>query len=250
MDNKKIIGTRINSALALSGKLQKDLAAVLGVTDNTVSYYVGGKRSPSTEQLIEIAKYLGVTSDYLLGLSDTPSPDIEDQAICKKLGIDGETLEALIKVFGAYTGYVTRTGTVLLVDSEGNSNREKLEIIKRFIQAASNSSTDDLKNFFEKVCECVQNRVKTDELIAKRDNLLNKIKSELSEKTELIITEFVFGIKTDDMDDYEVFEKYKDDIQRLCDEVCEVMGKRDLTEYRLKKFLENLLLEITNGKYN
>ncbi|MBE6548649.1 MAG: helix-turn-helix transcriptional regulator [Ruminococcaceae bacterium] len=99
MDNKKIIGQRINSALALSGKMQKDLASVLGVTDNTVSYYVGGKRSPSTDQLREIAKYLGVTSDYLLGLSDTPSPDIEDQAICKKLGIEGETLEALKYIF-------------------------------------------------------------------------------------------------------------------------------------------------------
>lgn len=117
MDNKKIIGQRINSALALSGKMQKDLAAVLGVTDNTVSYYVGGKRSPSTEQLIEIAKYLGVTSDYLLGIDSLNAHNINYSRdvfperlkfLREKCGMSCAALAEKIGVTGASIGYYER----------------------------------------------------------------------------------------------------------------------------------------------
>ena len=68
MDNKKIIGQRINSALAAANKKQKELAAALGVTDNTISYFVSGKRTPNTEQIIKIAEFLNVSADYLLNI--------------------------------------------------------------------------------------------------------------------------------------------------------------------------------------
>lgn len=67
---KKAIGCRINEALALRDVKQKDLAEILGVTDNTVSYYCSGSRTPNTQQITEIAKFLNVSTDWLLGLSD------------------------------------------------------------------------------------------------------------------------------------------------------------------------------------
>lgn len=73
MDIKKTVGTRINSALARYGMLQKDLAKVLGVTDNTISYYCKGVRGPQLEQLPKIAEALNTTTDYLLGLTDDPN---------------------------------------------------------------------------------------------------------------------------------------------------------------------------------
>ena len=79
MDIKKTVGMRINSALARSGMLQKDLAKVLGVTDNTISYYCNGARSPQLEQLPTIAKALNTTVDYLLGV--TADPDIKKSAV-------------------------------------------------------------------------------------------------------------------------------------------------------------------------
>ena len=66
---KEIIGDRINSALELRNMKQKDLAKILGVTDNTVSYYVNGTRTPNAEQIIAISQALNVSSDYILGLS-------------------------------------------------------------------------------------------------------------------------------------------------------------------------------------
>ena len=70
MDNKKIIGQRINSALAKRNVKQKELAAALNVSDNTISYFVSGKRTPNTGQIIKISQTLKVSTDYLLGLAD------------------------------------------------------------------------------------------------------------------------------------------------------------------------------------
>lgn len=95
MDNRTVIGSRINSALAFSNKKQKELAAHLGVPDNTISYFCSGKRVPNAEQIIEIAKYLNVSADYLLGLTDNKTIDITVKAICKYTGLSDEAVESL-----------------------------------------------------------------------------------------------------------------------------------------------------------
>lgn len=68
----KIIGQRINTALADRQMKQKELAAKIGVTDNTISYFCSGGRTPNTQQIIKIANVLGVTADFLLGLENDP----------------------------------------------------------------------------------------------------------------------------------------------------------------------------------
>ncbi len=80
---RNLIGKRINETLAIKDVKQKDLAKVIGVTDNTISYFVSGKRTPNTEQIIEIAKFLNVSADYLLGLSTNMTTDAELQAVCE-----------------------------------------------------------------------------------------------------------------------------------------------------------------------
>lgn len=76
-DSTKIwIGEQINIALLKKNIKQKELAKAIGVTDNTISYFVSGSRTPNTEQIIEIAKFLGVSTDYLLnGACDEPEDD-------------------------------------------------------------------------------------------------------------------------------------------------------------------------------
>ena len=97
MDNKKmVIGSRINSALAYSNKKQKDLAAHLGVPDNTISYFCSGKRVPNAEQIIKISKFLKVSSDYLLGLNENPTTDKDITFICDKTGLDEKAVKKLI----------------------------------------------------------------------------------------------------------------------------------------------------------
>ena len=85
---RNLIGKRINETLAIKDVKQKDLAKAIGVTDNTISYFVSGKRTPNTEQIIEIAKFLNVSADYLLGLSSNMTTDTELQAVCEYIGLD------------------------------------------------------------------------------------------------------------------------------------------------------------------
>ena len=50
---------------------QRKLAVDLGIDQASISSYESGKYYPTVEVLIKIANYFGVSTDYLLGLSDT-----------------------------------------------------------------------------------------------------------------------------------------------------------------------------------
>lgn len=91
--NAKLIGQRINAALATNDIKQKELAAALGVTDNTISYFANGARTPNTEQIIKISKFLKISSDYLLGLSDVPTNNKDLKGVCEYTGLKKETIE-------------------------------------------------------------------------------------------------------------------------------------------------------------
>ena len=49
---------------------QSQLSKELGVLPRTVSFWEADQRRPDFETLEKIAKYFGVTTDYLLGLED------------------------------------------------------------------------------------------------------------------------------------------------------------------------------------
>lgn len=99
MLDRKVFAARLRELREANNMSCAALAEKIGVTGASLGYYERGERVPDIETAQKLCGVFGVTSDYLLGLSDTPSPDIEDQAICKKLGIEGETLEALKKIF-------------------------------------------------------------------------------------------------------------------------------------------------------
>ncbi len=51
-------------------KKQKEIADYLHVKQNTYSQYETGQRQLPIDVLIKLAKYYGVTTDYILGLTD------------------------------------------------------------------------------------------------------------------------------------------------------------------------------------
>ncbi len=56
---------------------QKELAAYLNVSVGTISNYEKGVHQPDLDTLIKLAKFYGVTTDYLLGLTKYPNrPEI------------------------------------------------------------------------------------------------------------------------------------------------------------------------------
>lgn len=55
---------------------QKDLANHLNLTQSTIAYYESGRKLPTTDNLLSIAKFFDVSTDFLLGrTSDKTFPD-------------------------------------------------------------------------------------------------------------------------------------------------------------------------------
>lgn len=52
------------------GLSQDALSAELGVSKNSIYHYENEKRVPDAYTVIRLARYFGVTTDYLLGLDD------------------------------------------------------------------------------------------------------------------------------------------------------------------------------------
>lgn len=64
------IHLRLKQERLAKGYTQKQVAIAIGVTYNAISNYESGAREPSLDILCKICKFLDVTADYLLGLSD------------------------------------------------------------------------------------------------------------------------------------------------------------------------------------
>ncbi|MBR0986096.1 helix-turn-helix domain-containing protein [Bradyrhizobium liaoningense] len=67
-----IFKERLKAARALRGLNQAELAAKAGLPPASVSHFESGPRKPSFDNLKALATALDVTTDYLLGRSDTP----------------------------------------------------------------------------------------------------------------------------------------------------------------------------------
>ena len=55
----------------------KDLEKAAGLPNGSISKYKKKEYSPSVSAIIGLARYFGVTTDYLLCLSDSPTPAVE-----------------------------------------------------------------------------------------------------------------------------------------------------------------------------
>ena len=95
MEINKIIGQKINTLLAEKNLNQKDLAKELGVQDNVVSYWCKGTRKPNYTQIIQMSNIFNVSSDYLLGITETQTRDKDLQYICDYTGLNEETVKFL-----------------------------------------------------------------------------------------------------------------------------------------------------------
>ena len=66
----KIFGERVKQELKAQGKKQVDLAKELGVQKSTLSEWLNANNEPPMKEIVAIALYLEVSTDYLLGLED------------------------------------------------------------------------------------------------------------------------------------------------------------------------------------
>jgi len=78
------LGQRIKKLRERKGLTQKQLGELLGITREAVSRYENNKQRPRTAKIIQFARHLNTSTDYLFGLEDEPVYKIYDLSPQKK----------------------------------------------------------------------------------------------------------------------------------------------------------------------
>ena len=66
----KDFGTKLREARIKSGKKQSEVAKIVGIAPNSISYYEQGHSIPSLDLAVQLSCSLNVSLDYLVGLKD------------------------------------------------------------------------------------------------------------------------------------------------------------------------------------
>lgn len=69
-NNMKIFGERLRDLRIAKGMTQKEFAALLNVSGNTIHFWETDKQEPSMNMLIIISNFFDVSLDYLFGKTD------------------------------------------------------------------------------------------------------------------------------------------------------------------------------------
>lgn len=89
-----LIGEKIKELRKNSKITQEQLGNAIGVSKMAISYFEKGKKSPGRESLEKIADYFEVTTDYLLGRSEDPELNEEED---KAVSEEGKNILAIIE---------------------------------------------------------------------------------------------------------------------------------------------------------
>ena len=109
-----MITKRLRQLRGEAGFSQRVLGEKLGVSQQTVAGWESGRTAPNRRYVARLVDVFGVTSDYLLGISDTrpepgaDSPPIPEHAylhmarILRSEGITTEDLQSLLQARQAF----------------------------------------------------------------------------------------------------------------------------------------------------
>lgn len=127
-----MIGKRIKELRKQKGLTQMQLADELNVEFSNVSKWELGKNDPSKELIAKMAKLFNVSIEYLLGISDTTTPDTLPTATVKipLLGniAAGQPIEAVENVedYVYISEDMARRGTYFALKVKGNSMEPRI----------------------------------------------------------------------------------------------------------------------------
>lgn len=90
----KVIADKIKILREKKGITQSELAANLGITRSAVNAWEMGITVPSTQYVVELAKFFNVSADYLLGLSSTSTISVD--------GLNEREIASLVEIAECY----------------------------------------------------------------------------------------------------------------------------------------------------
>ena len=94
-DYKDPFPVRFRELIEKKGATLDSLAAEFHTTRQTVSNWQNGATVPDAISICEIAKFFGVTTDYLLGLTDVKAIKTDIRAVSEYTGLSEDAIETL-----------------------------------------------------------------------------------------------------------------------------------------------------------
>ena len=89
------IGERLKELRDEKNEKQQDVASAICVDRTVISFYERNERKPDADKLIALANHFGVTTDFLLCLSDVKKSDTTLQAVSKYIGLSDEAIRKI-----------------------------------------------------------------------------------------------------------------------------------------------------------
>ena len=79
-----VFGERLRAELERQGMSYRTFSAKVGLTLTTTYRYAVSERVPRASEILKTAKVLGVTCDYLIGLSDDPHKTLKNEWVAEQ----------------------------------------------------------------------------------------------------------------------------------------------------------------------
>ncbi len=95
MEMQQIFGKRLEQLLLEKGISQGEFAEAVNCSRQSINFYILGKRNPDVALAGKMAKYLGVSCDYLVGLSDIRE-DKSANLTADQLGLTDDTMKFFV----------------------------------------------------------------------------------------------------------------------------------------------------------
>ena len=99
---KSVFATNLRECMERKGVTQTALANMIGMQRQTISLYMNGQSSPNAEILTDIDNALGVSADYLLGLSVVPIVNEDLAAAHEYTGLTPAALQSICSWSSSY----------------------------------------------------------------------------------------------------------------------------------------------------
>ena len=92
MEMQQIFGHRLEQLLSEKGISQREFAEAVNCSRQSINFYILGKRNPDIALAGKMAEYLGVSCDYLVGLSNIRE-DKNSNLTADRLGLTDDTMK-------------------------------------------------------------------------------------------------------------------------------------------------------------